>query len=370
MRAIVAGTAFGARIHVRALKAVGVVVEGLVGRDPARTRHKADRAGVPRAFTDFATALDVVRPQIVAIATPPATHAAFARMAIESGAHVLCEKPFTLDASEAEDLVRRAAAAGVVCYLGHEFRFSECAALVSHLLVLGTIGEPRLATFVAQNSLVADTDRPLADWWFDPAQGGGWLGASGSHAVDRIRQWFGELDSLAATTSVTSNRHNVADDGFTMSFKTNSGVPGAMQTTAGAWGPGLCIQRISGTAGTLWIEDTTGMGTIESARGPVYLANRRGARPMDVPPEIKLGHLPGLDPRYGRSVLPYLRVYQFMIREITGEPHPNSAVRPATFADGAANMRVLDAIRASSAQGGATVQLRPADPALKAARRV
>jgi predicted dehydrogenase len=349
-------------VHVRALKATGIAVEGLVGRNPERTQHKALRAGVPHAFTNFSEALAAIEPEIVAIATPPATHAELARLALDAGCHILCEKPFTLDADEADDLVQRSETANTVCYLGHEFRFAECAALVSHLLDTGVVGEPRLTALVAHNSLVADPDAPLSDWWLDPARGGGWLGASGSHAVDRIRQWFGELETISARTLITSARHNVADDGFNVTFTTVSGTHGLLQATAGAWGPGLCVQRIAGSAGTIWIEDDTGMGTIESARGRVFVADRSGTRLVDVPLGIALRPVPGLDSKYERNVLPYVRVYQSMLREITGADESVASVRPATFADGAVNMRVLDSIRASAAASGSVIRLAEAGP--------
>ena len=42
-------------------------------------------------------------------------------------------------------------------------------------------------------------------WWFDPAAGGGWLGASGSHVVDQIRVWLGEFAEVSATLTVVSD---------------------------------------------------------------------------------------------------------------------------------------------------------------------
>jgi hypothetical protein len=56
-----------------------------------------------------------------------------------------------------------------------------------------------------------------------------------------------------------------------------------------------------------------------------------------------------------RNFAPFTLLYRLMVEEITG--CDGSAHPVATFADGAANMRVLDAIRASSAQGGIPVAL-------------
>src|SRR5882757_4860582 len=100
-RAIVVGTGFGCRVHVPALRAAGFDVVALVGRDAARTARRAERAGVPRAFDSLAAALALPGVDAVTIATPPATHAALAIEAAGAGKHMLCEKPFALDAAQA-----------------------------------------------------------------------------------------------------------------------------------------------------------------------------------------------------------------------------------------------------------------------------
>ncbi|HVW41986.1 MAG TPA: Gfo/Idh/MocA family oxidoreductase [Amycolatopsis sp.] len=355
MTAVVAGTAFGARIHVRALRAAGIDVLGLVGRDPERTAHKAERAGVPRAFTDLRPALELT-PDLVVVATPPASHAPLVRLALDAGCHVLCEKPFTLDSGEAEELAERAATAGRIGYLGHEFRFAECAALGARLLAEGAIGEPRLATFLAHGGLVADPGQAMPDWWFDEQRGGGWLGASGSHAVDRVRHWLGDVASVSARLTITSDRREVADDTFNVRFTTTSGVEGTLQSTAGAWGPGLSVSRVVGSTGTLWIDDETGLGSVEGTTGQVFVADRSKHEPVPVPDDIALRPVAGVAPQFERNVLPFVRLYRQMCAAIAGEP-VTGGTRSATFADGVAEMRILDAIRESSAKDGAVIRV-------------
>ncbi|HEV2310622.1 MAG TPA: Gfo/Idh/MocA family oxidoreductase, partial [Acidimicrobiia bacterium] len=121
--AIVVGTGFGARVHVPALQAAGFDIVALVGRDPDKTARRAARLGVP-ASCDVDEML--ARPDVaaVSIATPPATHARLAIAAAEAGKHVLCEKPFALDAAEAEAMLAAAEQAGVTHLIGHEFRLA------------------------------------------------------------------------------------------------------------------------------------------------------------------------------------------------------------------------------------------------------
>ena len=88
-------------MHVPALRAAGFDVVALVGRDGERTARRAARLDVARSCTSLADALALPGVDVVAVATPPATHADLAVEAAEAGRHVICEKPFALDAVEA-----------------------------------------------------------------------------------------------------------------------------------------------------------------------------------------------------------------------------------------------------------------------------
>jgi predicted dehydrogenase len=136
--AVVVGTGFGCRVHVPALRNAGFTVQALVGRDAARTQRRADRLGIPRACTTLADALAFEGVDAVTIATPPDTHAALAIEACEAGRHVVCEKPFALDAAEAERMLTAAHGAGVTHLVGHEFRWAPDRALVARAIAAGT----------------------------------------------------------------------------------------------------------------------------------------------------------------------------------------------------------------------------------------
>src|SRR5439155_21722232 len=129
----------------------------------------------------------------VSIPTPPHTHGPLALEAIAAGKHVLCEKPFARDAAEAKALLDAAERAGVVHLLGTEFRFGTGQALMARVIAGGAIGEPRLATFILHVPGLVDPAGEVPAWWSDASQGGGWLGAQGSHAVDQVRSTLGEF---------------------------------------------------------------------------------------------------------------------------------------------------------------------------------
>src|SRR5689334_7297023 len=161
-------------------------------------------------------------------------------------------------------MVMAAAAAGVVGLVGHEFRWAPDRALTARAIADGVIGEPRMAALVQYVPLVADPDARVPEWWFDEARGGGWLGASGSHVVDQVRTWFGEIASLSATLPTVSRR-NAAEDSFVVRLTTASGVEVVLQQTAASWTAGVAgMTVVAGSDGTL---EVSGEGVWVSDRG-------------------------------------------------------------------------------------------------------
>jgi predicted dehydrogenase len=118
----------------------GCEIAAACDREPLMARQFCDRFGVPRHFDDPGELLRVARPDVVHITTPPASHFEIARMCLERGAHVYVEKPFTLDAGEAEDLVSRANRTGLKITAGHDDQFSHAARRMRALVASGYLG--------------------------------------------------------------------------------------------------------------------------------------------------------------------------------------------------------------------------------------
>ena len=83
----------------------GGQVVAVASRAPERAREFADRFGIERAYgyEDLAADPDV---DIVYIGTPHPRHAADSLLYLEAGKHVLCEKPFALNAAQARKVVQ------------------------------------------------------------------------------------------------------------------------------------------------------------------------------------------------------------------------------------------------------------------------
>jgi predicted dehydrogenase len=347
--AAVVGTGFGCRVHVPALRAAGFTVRALVGRDRDKTSRRAERLGVPNACTSLDDALALGSVDAITIATPPGTHAALAITAARAGRHVLCEKPFALDGGQASAMLDAATAAGVTHLVGHEFRWAPERAAVGRAIADGLIGEPRLVSLVQFVPLVADPAARTPPWWFDPAQGGGWLGASGSHIVDQVRVWLGEFEHVSATLPLVSDRAaGTAEDSFVVRFRLRNGTDGVMVQTAASWAPVTGTTVVAGNRGTLGIDGDA-----------PWIADRGGRRPLGVPDGIHVGPptTPSDDPRHRFTHLelgPYTQLCRALRAGVEGRRF-DTVVPVPTFADGAACTAVLDAVRVSAAGGGTLV---------------
>ena len=344
---VIVGTGFGCITHLRALRAAGFDVQALVGRDPGKTGERARRFEVPNAMTTLADALTLPGVDAVTIATPPHTHAEIALEAIAAGKHVLCEKPFARDTPEARTMLDAARGAGIVHLLGTEFRWSPGQASMARVVTRGEIGTPKLATFLMHIPMLADPAGVVPSWWSAAAQGGGWLGAQAAHVIDQIRVMFGEIEGVSGSLSQVSARDWDIEDAYTVLFRTRSGVDGMLQSTSGAWGPPVFCTRVVGTEGTVWAEFDT-----------VRVADAAGTREIPTPPDLPLSP-PDPPPAgllstaydnlhaFGIDLAPYTRLCAAFLALVEGRPVPDDPA-PATFADGVANMEVLDAIRRSA----------------------
>jgi predicted dehydrogenase len=349
------GTGFGCLTHVRTLRQAGFDVRAIVGRDPERTRERARRFDVPLALTSIDEALTLSGVEAVAIATPPATHHALTLAAASAGKHVLCEKPFAANAAEAEAMCEAVERAGVVALLGTEFRFSPGNALLARVVQSGRIGDPIDAQFALDVPFIAHDGSEVPEWWRDDAQSGGWLGAWGSHVIDQIRTTLGEIESVSAHLSVRGDRLAGADDGFNALFQTSSGASVNMRSCARSHAVNGTICVI-GSDATAVLQGDEVVLHAASGRESVALPTEFEVLPPNPPPteglttSYELGHTLGTD--FG----PFTRLGEVFLGRIEGRDVSHWPA-PATFRDGLACQRVMDAIRRSHARGGAQESL-------------
>jgi predicted dehydrogenase len=142
---------------------------------------------------------------LVSIVTPVVTHCEMTLAALDHGKAVLCEKPMAMNADEALRMMERARAAGVLALIDHELRFLPGRLKMRELIQRGEIGKVRHAKLTFRADSRADANRPW-NWWSDKTQGGGALGAIGSHAIDGWRWLLGaEVQEVISTLATHIN---------------------------------------------------------------------------------------------------------------------------------------------------------------------
>jgi predicted dehydrogenase len=111
--------------HLLAFRRIGGgKVVALCDRELLMANQLGERFGVTACFADAAEMLRVAKPDVVHITTPPQGHFSLAKLCLEAGAHVYLEKPFTVTAPEAEELIRLAESNNLKITAGHNYQFT------------------------------------------------------------------------------------------------------------------------------------------------------------------------------------------------------------------------------------------------------
>jgi predicted dehydrogenase len=113
MKVALIGAGQIARQHLACLKTLpGVELAAICDLSAATAEAAAERYGITAWFTDHRAMLEKARPEVVHVTTPPNSHFRLAMDALDTGAHVIVEKPATSTLEELEALARRAKEVG------------------------------------------------------------------------------------------------------------------------------------------------------------------------------------------------------------------------------------------------------------------
>jgi len=160
------------------------------------------------------------KPDIAVVASPHGLHFEHAMAALEAGAHVLIEKPMTIEPDQAWALVDRARTLGLHLVVANGFHYLPHLPAVRALLREGRLGpiEHVLCTFISATRPVFEGTvgfkrwetsffRPALSTWQDPAQGGGFAYGQLSHSV-ALALWLTGLRP-ASVSAQTQTRGGV-----------------------------------------------------------------------------------------------------------------------------------------------------------------
>jgi predicted dehydrogenase len=358
-------------VHIEALRRLGVPIHGLLEVSPEHGARRIAELGLPHAYGSMEDLLADERVEVVHVTSPNALHFPQVRQILAAGKHVVCEKPLATTSAESAELVRLAAAAGVVNAVNFNIRFYALNRHAAQMVRDGDLGEVRLVTgHYHQDWLLLDTDW---NWRLDPAEGGSLraVGDIGSHWLDLVATITGRrvVEVMADLATFVKVRHQpagpvetfsteraantipremVTDDAATILLRFEGGARGAVSISQVSAGRKNSVQwEIDGSAAAAWWDserpDELWIGRRERPnelliRNPA-LMNAAGAGAAFLPG----GHAEGFADTF-KAI--YRAVY-------TDVANGGPAERPAypTFADGHDEMLVNDAIATSAREG-------------------
>lgn len=200
-----AGTGAIAREFAHALKEVpGASLAAAASRNQLSSARFCSEFDVPQHHGSFQELAEDDAIDAVYLSTPAGLHHAHATLFMESGKHVLVEKPFTLNHAEALDLARTAQRTGTALMEAMWTRFLPAYVELRRLVDDGAIGEVR--------SVEASFGFPIPDSGpqgrprlHDPALGGGSLLELGVYPVQLTHWLLGNEPSVAAVGHYSSS---------------------------------------------------------------------------------------------------------------------------------------------------------------------
>ena len=313
----------------------------------AEVARKFDIPNVARDWRELVLRDDV---DVVSVVTPVVTHCEITLAALDNGKAVLCEKPMAMNADEALIMMKRARDAGVLALIDHELRFLPGRIKMRELLRRGEIGKLKHLQLVFRSDSRAALDRPW-NWWSDIKQGGGTLGAIGSHVTDGFRWLAGSEITDVVCRLATHVRERKDHEGRLREVTTDDeanllmrfsggeltdGSTGNVSMSMVEAGPQQHVLEIFGATGAVRVEDDGDLWQARVGDGDWQKVEVEAA-----------GLAPGLrDSGWARGFTTFSQKIVDALR--AGRTTVDGA---ATFEDGYRTQMVLDAARRSNESG-------------------
>ncbi len=345
---------------------------GALDIDPVRGRDFAGRLGVSedRAYATWQEMLAgekdrADRIDLVTVATPNATHYEITRAFLETGFHVLCEKPMTMTVAEAGDIVRIAGEAGQICAVNYGYSGYALARQMRAMVAGGDLGKVRLVVAEFAHGFhadAADADNPRVRWRYDPAQAGvsAVLSDAGIHALHLACFATGQnVVSLSADFASCIESRQLEDDAL-IAFRMDGGAVGRLWTSAVAIGRmhGLTLQVFGEKGGLRWAQEQPNQLYWTPLGEPTRILER-GAGGLSPQAErasrVAVGHAEGMP-------LAFANIYSDLAEVISArkagrEPDPAATHYPNAL-DGFSSMAAVFAAAHSAGNGGAWTEVR------------
>jgi predicted dehydrogenase len=375
--AAVIGGGFIGPVHVEALRRIGVDVVGLLGSSAEKARRTAERLSIPHVYHDLDDLLGDSRVGVVHIASPNARHFEQATRAMESGRHVICEKPLATSSVETAALHSRARSrTSQAAAVNYNIRYYPLCRELRERIASGALGRVLSVTgSYVQDWLLFSEDynwrveadgrtnlRVVADigtHWMDLAQfvvGAPIRAVFAELATFHPRRYrpTGPTDTFTGPSGTASRAaaqsvEVVTDDHASVMLRFEGGARGSFhvsQVTAGRKNR-LTIEIAATGGSAFWDSEDPNRLWLGSRRGPNQVLERDAG--LLGPAAAALSHYPGGHAEGFPDTFKqlFLDVYGWILAG-------RHAGRPATFpsfADGHDEVCLCEAIASSAASG-------------------
>jgi predicted dehydrogenase len=196
MKGALIGCGFFAQNQLHAWRDIdGVEIVALCDRDTDRLAQTAAAFGITRTYTDAGAMLAEGGFDFVDIATTVGSHRPLVEMAANAGLHIICQKPFAENMTDARAMVAAADAAGTTLMVHENFRWQSAIQTALDVVRSGTIGEVFFGRVSFRSGYDVFSGQPYL------AEGTRFiLEDLGIHILDIARAFFGDATQIAATT--------------------------------------------------------------------------------------------------------------------------------------------------------------------------
>ena len=186
----IVGSGFGVHAHLPALIA-HPRFDVVALASPNRAATIAKERTIAHAFVSAHDMLQGCELDAIVIASPPFTHRDDVLAALGAGKHVMCEKPFSLNVAQAEEMLEASKRAGTACAVAHEFRYVPERRALMELVANGHLSPVRHLEVTQYATFLRSGSKRKRGWWFEKEKGGGIAGALMSHLIDSANWTLG-----------------------------------------------------------------------------------------------------------------------------------------------------------------------------------
>lgn len=207
--------------HLRGYKKnKDVEVIGIAGRTQSNIETLQRKFKIPYSYNDYREMLERHTLDAVNVTTPTYTHCPIVIESLESGCHVLCEKPMAMTLEEADRMIKAERGAGKIFMIGFSQRFYKEFVHMKEIVDQGKLGKIKIAWFRRGINM------PPQKWYSEKGKSCGVTCEVAIHAIDWLR-WI--MNSKVVQVSAELTEHNIypgIDDNMWMILKFENGALG------------------------------------------------------------------------------------------------------------------------------------------------